>query len=56
MLSLVNRGKALELEAVMKLNQAELIGVALSCRSGVLELGYSGAGGDQRERRPGPGR
>jgi len=31
MLSLVNRGETLELEAVVKLNQAELVGVALSC-------------------------
>lgn len=31
MLSLVNRGKTLELEAMMKLNQAELVGVTLSC-------------------------
>lgn len=56
MLALVNRGKALELEAVVKLNQAELVGVALSRRSGVLELGDPGAGGDQGERGPGPGR
>lgn len=32
MLSLVNRGETLELlETMMKLNQAELVGVALSC-------------------------
>jgi hypothetical protein len=31
MLSLVNRGETLELEAVVKLNQAELVGIALSC-------------------------
>lgn len=32
MLSLVNRGKTLKLlETMMKLNQAELVGVALSC-------------------------
>lgn len=31
MLPLVNRGETLELEAVVKLNQAELVGVALSC-------------------------